>query len=87
MRKKKRKAGAAGKGAAEAGDLEFVRPEDEFFLAQAKWSFRFPCAGKSSAGHTDLLPHRLAMLIDARGLQLALADLQAKYPPYWDAQH
>ena len=83
---KKKKRGAAVGGASGAGDLEFVRPEDEFFLARAKWSFRFPCAGKSLAGHTDLLPHRLAMLVDARGLQLALADLQAKYPPYWDAQ-
>ena len=77
-RRKKQRAEAA------AAEMEFVRPEDEFFLARAQWSFRFPCAGKSSGGQ-DLLPHRLAMLIDARGVAQALAALKAKYPPYWEA--
>lgn len=76
-RRKKQRAEAA------AAEMEFVRPEDEFFLARAQWSFRFPCAGKSSGGQ-DLLPHRLVMFIDARGVTQALAALKAKYPPYWE---
>ncbi|QDZ25364.1 hypothetical protein A3770_17p78820 [Chloropicon primus] len=70
---KGKKKGKRQKTEAAAGDIVYVRPEDEYFHKECDWSFTFPA--NRAENTPGLVQHRMVMWIKKEGVKRARKEL------------